>query len=109
MKKTLLLSIESWFHRVPYHGFLQSPHKWVVFHPLYQTTNQGFFHCSSGHFQVLPLFVFGGAKLKTWKLPTNRQRSKERFYPQGFTQHLEGGPKNVYRWGEITRFIEVRL
>ena len=30
----------SWFIK-------NSPYNWVVFHPLYQTTNQGLFHCST--------------------------------------------------------------
>ena len=30
----------------PYIGLLYSPDNWVVFHPLYQTTHQGFEYCS---------------------------------------------------------------
>ena len=34
LKKTFLLSIESWlFNGDPYNGFLQSLFNWVVFHP----------------------------------------------------------------------------
>ena len=33
-------------YRDPYIGLLKSPYNWVVFHPLYNLNNQGFFHCS---------------------------------------------------------------
>ena len=42
-------------NRDPYNGLLQSLYNWVGFHPLYQTTNQGFFHCSFGGWGGIPL------------------------------------------------------
>ena len=46
-KNPALLSMKYWMvNRDPYNGLLQSLYNWVVCYPLYQTTNQGIFHCS---------------------------------------------------------------
>ena len=49
MKKTLLLSMKSWMvNRDPYNGLWNNPYITGWYNPLYNPTNQVFFHCSYG-------------------------------------------------------------
>ncbi len=45
-KKPSYFPIYWMVNRDPYSGLLYSPYNWVGFHPLYNPTNQGFFHSS---------------------------------------------------------------
>ena len=57
-------------------------YNWVGFHPLYNPTNQGFFHCSS----------------EIWKKHVPQNMHLDRFKSVGSVLFPKGAKKKVHGW-----------
>ena len=92
-------------NRDPYNGLLKSPYNWVGFHPLYQTTNQGFQHCSIGSMMDCKDILMPGigmVKDKQYHMPGDSIRDlfqfrswRSRFPSKGSLKHLKHPKKGT--------------